>query len=200
MFTPLQNLLTYRVVLASGSPRRHELLKLLNIDFIVDTSVDVKESYPFELPVREVAPYLSKLKAQAHKQKMQPDDLIITADTVVLLDNRVIGKPDDAEEAKLMLHRLSGREHEVVTGVTILTQETQTTFKASSTVDFAHLTDKEIEYYVDKYHPLDKAGAYGIQEWIGAVGIRAINGSFYNVMGLPVHLLYNQLALIPPRS
>lgn len=181
------------LILASGSPRRKELLSLLNLEFKVDTSVKVDEHYPEDMPAREVPVFLSRLKAEAHRPLLGEDDMVITADTVVILDGKVIGKPRDEQDAHRMLKRLSGRVHEVVTGVTLATRGSMETFSALSTVEFARLTDEEIDYYVTTFHPLDKAGAYGIQEWIGAAGIKSIQGSFYNVMGLPVHLLYQKL-------
>lgn len=183
----------YEVILASGSPRRRELLAMLDVDFRVDTSVEVDETYPADLPAAEVAPYLSRLKARAHQALIRPGQLVITADTVVILDGQVIGKPRDEADARAMLARLSGRVHEVVTGVTLTTAQGMETFAASSRVNFADLTPQEIAHYVEKYRPLDKAGAYGIQEWIGAAAIRGIDGSFYNVMGLPVQMLYTRL-------
>lgn len=200
MFYPLENLKDFNIILASGSPRRRELLELLSIDFTVDTSVKVTESYPSDLPIDQVAPYLSQLKARAHRQLLKPKDLVITADTVVILGDQVIGKPKSMNHAREMLHDLSGQTHRVVTGVTIGTKDFENTFSATSEVEFAPLTDQEIDYYVRTFTPLDKAGAYGIQEWIGAAGIRKINGSFYNVMGLPVHLLYQKLKDLHPQT
>lgn len=193
MFHPLENLDKYRVVLASGSPRRRELLGLLDIKFTVDTSHQVDESVPDGMPSAEVPVYLSKLKAEAFPLGEIDDRLVITADTVVIIDGKVLGKPSDEAEATLMLKALSGREQMVVTGVTVRTAERCVTFSTESRVEFAPLSDEEIHYYVDRYRPFDKAGAYGIQEWIGAAGIKGITGSFYNVMGLPVHRLYEML-------
>lgn len=193
MFHPLENLDKYRIVLASGSPRRRELLGMLDIDFTVDTSHSVDESVPEGMAAHEVPVYLSQLKAFAFPLDEADDRLVITADTVVILDGDVLGKPHDEAEAVEMLRRLTDREQRVVTGVTVRTAARGVTFSAESAVEFAALTDDEIRYYVDRYKPLDKAGAYGIQEWIGAAAIRGINGSFYNVMGLPVHRLYDTL-------
>lgn len=191
---PLENLSDYRIILASGSPRRRELLSLLDIDFEVNTSVDVDESHD-GVSARDVAPYLSRIKSDAYRKLLTPagNELIITADTIVILKDEVLGKPHDINDAIGMLMRLSGQIHEVITGVTVLTQGRQETLSAVSQVEFSRLSKEEIEYYVRRFKPLDKAGAYGIQEWIGAVGIRGINGSFYNVMGLPVHRLYEML-------
>ncbi|MDE5693333.1 MAG: Maf family nucleotide pyrophosphatase [Duncaniella sp.] len=193
MFHPLENLDKFCVVLASGSPRRKELLGLLDLSFTVDTSHSVDEKVPQGMPARDVPGYLSRLKADAFPFSEADGRLVITADTVVILDGEVLGKPRDEEDAKAMLRRLSGRVQTVVTGVTVRTSERCETFCAESKVEFAELADAEIDYYVDRYKPLDKAGAYGIQEWIGAAAIRGISGSFYNVMGLPVHRLYDVL-------
>lgn len=194
MVTPLDNLSKYRIILASGSPRRRELMSLLDIDFEVNTSIDVDESHDGILS-REVAPFLSRVKADAYRALLTSggNELIITADTVVILDDKVLGKPCDSREAVEMLTALSGRVHEVITGVTVMIRDKAVTFSATSKVEFAPLSTDEIEYYVNRFRPLDKAGAYGIQEWIGAAGIRGIDGSFYNVMGLPVHRLYETL-------
>lgn len=193
MFHPLENLDKYRVILASGSPRRKELLSLLDHPFTVDTSHSVDETVSPDLAPDEVPADLSRLKAYAFPLADDDDRLVITADTVVILDGEVLGKPRDKEEAVAMLRRLAERDQTVVTGVTIRTCQRCETFTATSRVEFAHLSDKEIRYYVDTYNPLDKAGAYGIQEWIGAAAIKSISGSFYNVMGLPVHKLYEKL-------
>ena len=183
----------YNVVLASNSPRRKELLGDLGIKFQVRTIKGIDESYPDDLPVLEIAEYISRKKAHAYRAEMHPDELIITADTVVILGNEVLGKPKDADDARRMLRELSGKTHKVVTGVTIVTTDATRSFSAVSDVEFAELSDEDINYYVDNYRPLDKAGAYGIQEWIGCMGVRNINGSFYNVMGLPLHRLYTEL-------
>ncbi len=189
----LEKLTRYNVILASNSPRRRELLGDLGIDFTVRTLKGIDESYPQELPVLEIAEYISRKKAHAYKSEMNAGELIITADTVVILGNEVLGKPKDADDARRMLRELSGKTHKVVTGVTIVTIDKISSFSAVTDVEFAELSDDDINYYVDNYRPLDKAGAYGIQEWIGCMGVRHINGSFYNVMGLPLHRLYNEL-------
>lgn len=186
----------YNVVLASNSPRRKELLGDLGIEFQVRTMKGIDESYPDDLPVLEIAEYISRKKAHAYKAEMHPDELIITADTVVILGDEVLGKPKDADDACRMLRELSGKTHKVVTGVTIVTTDATRSFSAVSDVEFAELSDDDINYYVDNYRPLDKAGAYGIQEWIGCMGVRNINGSFYNVMGLPLHRLYTELNIM----
>ncbi|MGM9868363.1 MAG: Maf family nucleotide pyrophosphatase [Sodaliphilus sp.] len=184
----LSNLNKYHIILGSGSPRRKELLEGLGIDFKVEVVKGIEETYPADLPVEEIPLYLSQLKAHAYQPK--PDDLIITADTVVILHGEVIGKPKDEADAKRMLGRLSGNVHTVVTGVTVSTHDRVESFSCASEVEFAPLTAEEIDYYVTKYRPFDKAGSYGIQEWIGYMGIKGISGSFYNVMGLPVQRLY----------
>lgn len=193
MFHPLANLDRYDVVLASGSPRRRELLAMLDIQFTVDTSHSVDETVPDGMAPEEIPAYLSQLKAAAYQLEEGSDKLVITADTVVILDGAVLGKPASLCEATDMLAMLQGRTQQVVTGVTIRTATDSVTFSATSEVDFGTLTPEEIAYYVESYSPLDKAGAYGIQEWIGAAAIRGIRGSFYNVMGLPVHRLYSEL-------
>ena len=169
---------------------------MLDIDFRVDTSHPVDETVPEGLTAEEVAPYLSRLKAGAYPLSENERKLVITADTVVIIDGEVLGKPADEADARAMLARLQGRTQKVITGVTVRTSKGMTTFSAESEVEFAPLTDEEIAYYVEHYRPLDKAGAYGIQEWIGAAGIKGINGSFYNVMGLPVQRLYSLLKTI----
>lgn len=181
----------YHIILASNSPRRKELLKGLGIDFEVNVIPGIDESYPSDIPPDEVPCYIALKKSKAYNIKY--NELIITADTVVILDNIIIEKPNDREDAIRMLHRLSGQSHEVITGVVISTRQKQISFSVKSTVSFATLEDEEITYYVDTFQPYDKAGAYGIQEWIGYIGVQAINGSFYNVMGLPVQRLYQEL-------
>lgn len=191
--SPLDNLYKYEVLLASASPRRRELLAQLNIDFEIAPYIDIDESYPSSMVATEVAPHLSLLKANAYKDLITNNQLIITADTVVINDGKVLGKPASKQEAFDMLKSLSGHVHSVVTGVSITTAYQQITFSADTQVEFAPLEDDEIKWYVDHFSPLDKAGAYGIQEWIGCIGIRNINGSYYNVMGLPLHRLYCEL-------
>lgn len=193
MNQPLENIKDFDIILASGSPRRRELLGMLDVDFRVDTSHGVDETVPEGVSPMDVAPYLSQLKASAYPLTKDDGKLVITADTVVIIDDEVLGKPADENEACEMLEKLQGRVQTVVTGVTVRTYNKSVTFRAESEVEFAKLSRPEIEYYVRKYKPLDKAGAYGIQEWIGAAGIKGIEGSFYNVMGLPVHRLYECL-------
>lgn len=193
MVATLDKLKRYRIILASASPRRKELLSKLDIDFTVKTLYDVDESFPASLPVVQVPQYISRKKADAYRQEMQDNDMVITADTVVAVGRRILGKPKSAEEARVMLKLLSDRYHRVVTGVTIMTAKRTETFATVSRVRFTRLNDEEIDYYISKYKPFDKAGAYGIQEWIGMVGITELNGSYFNVMGLPVQRLYAKL-------
>jgi len=188
-----ENLTKYSIVLASNSPRRKELLKRLGLDFKVRTLLGMDESYPETLAGAEIAQYISEKKAEAYKASMADNELLITADTIVCVDGRVLGKPADAAAALRMLHELSGRTHEVVTGVTVLTKEKEVSFSVTSQVKFAVIGDEEISFYVDNYLPFDKAGAYGIQEWIGLVAVEELHGSFFNVMGLPVQRLYQVL-------
>lgn len=183
----------YKILLASKSPRRREILNLLNIPYTVVTIEGIDESYPEDMEPRKVAEYISGKKADVFLKKINEEELIITADTVVICEDKILGKPKDSEEAVGMLKRLSGKTHIVTTGVTIASRHKRISFSSETYVTFADLTEDEIRYYVDTYHPLDKAGAYGIQEWIGAVAVAGIDGSFYNVMGLPVHRLYREL-------
>lgn len=193
MKSPLASLAAYDIRLCSGSPRRRELLALLDIRFRVDTSRQVDETYPPTMDPAEVPLYLARQKAQAYREDMSDRDIIITADTVVISEGEILGKPSDASQARRMLERLSGRTHAVVTGTCVMTRDVCHEFAVTSQVTFASLSHDEIEYYISRYSPLDKAGAYGIQEWIGAVGVERIDGSFYNVMGLPVQRLYRVL-------
>lgn len=184
---------SYNVILASASPRRRELLSATGIEYRLAEKFECEEEYPASLPAEEVAPYLSRLKSHAYPTNLAYNDLLITADTTVVLDGDVLGKPATEEEARKMIAQLSGREHSVITGVTLRMADRERTFSSRSVVRFAALTDEQINYYVDNYHPMDKAGAYGIQEWIGYVGIESIEGSFYNVMGLPVQRLCREI-------
>lgn len=183
-----------RLLLASGSPRRRELLDKLGIEVVRAHLKDVDESYPATMPATEVAAHLSRKKAEAYLGEIAPDEVLVTADTVVVDGNHVLGKPHDEAEAQAMLRELSGHCHKVVTGVTLATTEGMDTFSETTEVEFAELTDAEIAYYVEHYRPMDKAGAYGIQEWIGYIGIDGIRGDYYNVMGLPLRQLYKHLA------
>ena len=190
----LDNLNKYKVILASNSPRRKMLLGGLDIPFEVKVLPDIDESYPPGLPLVQVAEYIAAEKAEAYRPLMGADELIITADTIVIAAGEVLGKPIDKADAARMLRTLSNRTHVVVTGVCITTQQRQKHFSATTDVTFKELTEEEIAYYLEKYRPYDKAGSYGVQEWIGYVGVSAINGSFYNVMGFPVQRIYNELA------
>jgi len=189
----LDNLKKYRIILASNSPRRKELLAGLGVDYEVRTLPDVDESYPETLQGADIPLFISKIKADAYKTLLQPDELMITADTIVWMDGMVLGKPRNRFGAIEMLRQLSGHTHQVFTGVTITTATRQHSFSVGTEVRFANLTDEEIVYYVDTYQPMDKAGAYGVQEWIGYIGVENIQGSYFNVMGLPVQRLYTEL-------
>lgn len=183
----------YHIILASNSPRRKELLRGLDIAFDVRVQPDIAETYPESAAPADVAGYISLEKANAYKDTITEHELIITADTVVIVGNEILGKPANDDEAKEMLRKISGRKHQVVTGVCLTTTEKQHCFSVSTDVTFKNLTEKEIEYYVETYSPLDKAGAYGIQEWIGYVGVTALEGSYFNVMGLPVQRIWEEL-------
>lgn len=187
------DLSNYKIILASNSPRRKELLSGLDIDYDIKTLPDIDESYPDHLQGEDIAIYIAKEKADAYKSFLDNDTLLITADTIVLLEGMVYGKPIDEEDAKRMLRDLSGKTHSVMTGVCITTKEKQRAFGVSSEVRFATLEEDEIEYYVTKYKPLDKAGAYGVQEWIGYIAVEYISGSYFNIMGLPIQRLYQEL-------
>lgn len=189
----LDNLKKFNIVLASNSPRRKELLTGLGVDYVVRTLPDIDESYPKKLGGEAIPAFIARKKADAYQSMIQPGELIITADTIVWLDGKVLGKPEDKAEAIEMLRTLSGKSHQVFTGVCLTMCEWQKSFTAMTEVKFATLTEEEIAYYVEKYAPLDKAGAYGVQEWIGFVGVEAIAGSYYNVMGLPIQKLYQEL-------
>ena len=184
-----------RVVLASGSPRRRELLAGMGVDFIVDVPEDVDEEIEDCISAMDVAPNLAERKADAYRQsrRIEANTLVITADTVVIAGNRVLGKPADEAEAREMLRELSGRTHQVVTGVCVADNMGTAVGSQITDVTFAQLSDDEINYYIERYRPMDKAGAYGIQEWIGCIGITRIVGDYYNVMGLPLRLLYEML-------
>jgi septum formation protein len=182
-----------QIILASNSPRRRELLAGLGYPFEVRVLEGIDESYPDDLPVSEVALYIAGKKAEAYRQAIKDNELIITADTVVIVGNEILGKPADEADAVRMLRELSGRTHQVTTGVCLLTAERESRFAVTTDVTFKTLTDDEIQYYVSHYKPFDKAGAYGIQEWIGYIGVTGLHGSYYNVMGLPVQRIYSEL-------
>jgi septum formation protein len=182
----------YNYILASKSPRRQELLKSLGIGFQLMIS-DVEENYPFNLKKEEIPVYLAKLKAESLKPGLKGNDLLITADTIVWFDGEVLGKPENEDAAVKTLNKLSGHEHQVISGVCLTSINKQKSFYSISNVNFKQLSSDEIDYYVSEYKPFDKAGAYGIQEWIGYIGIAHIEGSFFNVMGLPVQQLYSEI-------
>ena len=188
----LKNIAHYDIILASQSPRRRELLKGLDIDFRIEV-IDVDESYPNGMMGVEIPMYLAEKKANAYRSIMQDNTFLITADTIVWHEGRVMNKPANEAEARQMLTKLSGKTHQVITGVCISSLRKRRVFHVISEVRFARLTDAEIDYYLDNYKPYDKAGSYGVQEWIGFVGVEHINGSYFNVMGLPVQRLYNEL-------
>lgn len=179
------------IILASNSPRRKELLNQLGLDFEVRVMSGIDESYPDNLPSTDVAEYIASKKSSAYS--IASDELLITADTIVVVGHDILGKPHDREDACRMLREISGKTHHVITGVCIRTDSKQSRFSVSTDVKFKNLTDGEIDFYVDHFKPYDKAGAYGIQEWIGLVGVESISGSFYNVMGLPVQRIYEEL-------
>lgn len=189
----LSHLKKYEILLASNSPRRRELLAGLDIDYRVTALPEVDESYPDTLSGEEIPLHISQEKAAAYRRFMKDNTLLIAADTIVWLDGKVYGKPRDIADAKAMLQALSGKTHTVITGVTLTSLQKQISFAVSTEVTFAALGDDEIDYYVEKYRPLDKAGAYGVQEWIGYIGVTGLKGSYYNVMGLPIQRLYTEL-------
>ena len=182
-----------KIILASNSPRRRELLAGLDISFEVKVIPGIDESYPEDLPTVEVPQYISKAKADAYLGMIDNDTMVITADTVVVLDDEILGKPVDDDDARRILHKLSGSTHQVITGVCLTSLDKQRVFAVTTGVTFKQFTEQEIDYYVSHYHPLDKAGAYGIQEWIGHIGVTALNGSYFNVMGLPVQRIYMEM-------
>lgn len=183
----------YKIILASNSPRRRKLLAGLGLDFTVKVISGIDESWPKELRGQDIPLYISREKAAPYKDSLSPDELVITADTIVYVDGEVLGKPADKADARRMLHLISGRWHEVITGVTLLTADSEHSFAVTTRVRFCNLGDDEINSYVESGLPMDKAGAYGIQEWIGYIGVEAIEGSYFNVVGLPVQRLYREL-------
>ncbi|MCM0295000.1 Maf-like protein [Bacteroides fragilis] len=189
----LANLNHYKIVLASNSPRRKELMTGLGVDYVVKTLPDVDESYPDSLQGEEIPLFIAREKAAAYQSAMHPEELLITADTIVWHEGKALGKPSGREDAIEMLRNLSGKSHQVITGVCLTTCEWQKSFAAVTDVRFATLDEDEIIYYVDHYQPMDKAGSYGVQEWIGFVGVESISGSYFNVMGLPIQRLYREL-------
>ncbi len=188
----LQNLEKYEIILASKSPRRQQLLGDLGLKFSVK-SMDVDEKFPVNLGMTEVSVYLAELKAKAFRPHLKSNQLVITADTIVWLDGQVLNKPTDYADGFRMLKDLSGKKHQVITGVCLFSTEKKVSFYTLTDVWFKELSDEEIHYYLERYQPYDKAGAYGIQEWIGYIGIYRLEGSFFNVMGLPVQSVYEHL-------
>ena len=188
----LQKLKNKKIILASGSPRRQELLKGLEVEFEVK-KLDVDETVPEEIPAEYLAAYLSKLKAESYPEELKENEILITSDTVVIERGYILGKPKTEEEAFDMLKSLSGTYHTVMTAVTLMDRNKKVTLEDEATVTFRFLEEEEIWHYIRKYKPYDKAGAYGIQEWIGFMGINSIQGSYYTVMGFPLHLVYEQL-------
>ena len=188
----VDNLNKYRIILASRSPRRQQLLRQLGIKFDVVIR-DYNETYPPDLSGEEIAVYLAREKASSFRDTLSDNEIVITADTIVWCNNRVFNKPANANEARLMISDLSGNTHEVITGVSLLSSVKEKTFSVSTKVTFVRLSDDEINYYIEKFRPYDKAGAYGIQEWIGLAACSRIEGSYFNVVGLPVQRLYEEL-------
>ena len=182
-----------KIILASKSPRRQELLEGLNVDFDTRIIEGIEEDFPNDIPKKNIPIFLAEQKADNYLSSIENDEIIITADTIVLLNETVLNKPANFEEAKKMLQLLSGKQHSVITGVCLLSLTNRKTFSNETKVFFKNLTDKEIEFYINTYKPFDKAGGYGIQEWIGYIGIEKIEGSYFNVVGLPVQQLYVEL-------
>ena len=183
----------YKIILASNSPRRKELLSGLDIDYEVRIIDGIEEEYPVDMPVEDIPQYLAVRKSIPYKETLSDNELLITADTVVVCEGKVLGKPVDRQDAVEMLRLLSGKSHYVVTGVCLATKNWSKSFHVATKVTFKHLKESEIDYYVTNYKPYDKAGAYGIQEWIGYIGVTDIDGSYYNVMGLPVQRIWAEL-------
>ncbi len=184
----------YNLILASASPRRRQLLSECGLQFTLAEKFECDEYFEPTMPCNKVAQHLSELKSRAYPKALNDNDILLTADTVVIAENKILGKPTDRTQAISMLKKLSGTSHTVTTGVTLRTNERTYSFSVDSTVNFRVLTEEEIIYYIDTYSPYDKAGAYGIQEWIGYVAIESIEGSFFNVMGLPIQRLYVELS------
>ncbi len=191
-----EKLKNYTIILASGSPRRHAFFKELDIDFQIILK-EVEEIYPKELQGKEITNFLANLKSQPFDNQLTEKDILITSDTIVWFKNEALGKPKDYEDAFKMLRKMSGNQHEVITSISIKNKSFQKIINDTTIVYFKELSDQEIEYYINNYKPYDKAGAYGIQEWIGKIGIDKIEGSYSNVMGLPVHKLYKELMNLP---
>ncbi|NOX86588.1 MAG: septum formation protein Maf [Chlorobi bacterium] len=190
----LEKIKKYRVILASASPRRRQLLEEMGIRFDIEPKY-IDEDFPLGMKPEAVAEYLSRKKADAFSGEIDENILVITADTIVAINDKILGKPADKKEAVEILQELSGNTHKVITGVTLKTLEKEVTFSVSTDVIFKKLSFDEIDYYIENFQPFDKAGAYGIQEWIGHIAIEHISGSYFNVMGLPTHRLYEELSL-----
>ncbi|PKQ64975.1 septum formation protein Maf [Labilibaculum filiforme] len=188
----LNNLKDYQIILASQSPRRHEMLKDLGLTFEIRTK-EIEEIYPEGLTPEQIPVYLAELKAKAFEKELTSKELVITADTIVCVNGWILGKPKDREDAVKMLNALSNQSHQVISGVCLMSNEKKLSFSTTTNVHFKALSDEEIDYYIDNYKPYDKAGAYGIQEWIGFIGIDGIEGSYFNVVGLPIQRLYQEL-------
>lgn len=191
---------SYQLILASQSPRRKKLLEGLEIPFCVRVIEGIDESFPEDLPIEDIPVYISKQKASVYAKCIAEDEVVLTADTVVVCQGQVLGKPKDEDDARRMLNLLSGRTHEVITGVTVKTREEEKSFSVVTEVQFKSLTPQEIDFYIRRFKPFDKAGAYGIQEWIGYIGVISIHGSYFNVMGLPVQRIYEELKTFFPIS
>ncbi len=189
----MKQLNKYDIWLASKSPRRQQLLQELGLDFKVVTKDGLEENYPDNLKKEEIPVFLAKQKASAYKEELTKNSLLITADTIVWSENKVLGKPKDYKDATNIISSLSGKKHVVITGVCLTSLEKQISFFSTTEVYFKDLTAEEIDYYITNYKPYDKAGAYGIQEWIGYIGIEKISGSYFNVVGLPIQKLYSEL-------
>lgn len=184
--------LNYTLILGSRSARRQEIMRNAGFEFKV-VSIDCEETFPPELDLHNIPKFLAEKKSRAYKTPLEENEMLITADTIVLLNNNVLGKPATINEAKATLTLLSGKSHEVITGVCLRTNGKTVLFQEKTTVSFVELSGDEIDYYIEKQNPIDKAGAYGIQEWIGLIGVESIIGSYYNVVGLPIHKLYSEM-------
>ena len=189
----IEKIKDYQIILATQSPRRHYLMQKAGFDFIVSDLHSVEEKYPNGLDKYEIPIYLAELKSNAYSKPLEENEILITADTIVWLQNRLIGKPKNSEDAYRILKKLVGNMHEVITGVSIRTRNTLHSFYAHTEVFFSKISDEELKFYIESQNPLDKAGAYGIQDWIGFIGIEKIRGSYFNVMGLPIQKLYREL-------
>lgn len=187
------NKFPYHIILASNSPRRHELLDGLKLPYETRVLPNINEDYPSDIPTDKVAEYIAREKADAYRTVLAENELVLTADTIVIAAGKILGKPHDTTEAREMLHLLSGRTHQVTTGVCLLSHTFERSFSVVTDVTFKVLSDEEIDFYVDTFKPLDKAGAYGIQEWIGYIGVTELRGSYFNVMGLPVQRIWETL-------